>query len=72
MDNCITITDINGEITIWYPGEWEDYQYNGDVFVIKNDIGEWIGIYNMKYVNNIVVGPVDEGECDCEDCECEC
>ena len=34
---------------------WDDYEYNDGMFVVKRR-GCWIGIYNMKCVDCIVVG----------------
>ena len=34
---------------------WDDYEYNDGLFVVKR-CGCWIGIYNMKCVDCVVVG----------------
>lgn len=46
----------DGETTIWEgdKGDWDDYAYMGDIFVIKKN-GAWVGIYNMDCVRSIVV-----------------
>ena len=35
-------------------GEWDDYYYDGTVFVVKKN-GAWVGIYNMDNVISVVV-----------------
>ena len=35
-------------------GEWDDYSYDGKVFIVKKN-GGWVGIYNMDSVISVVV-----------------
>lgn len=35
-------------------GEWDDYAYDGTVFVVKKD-GVWVGIYNIADIFSVVV-----------------
>ena len=34
---------------------WDDYEVNGDLFVVKKH-GEWIAFYKMKIIDCMVVG----------------
>lgn len=54
--SLIEISLNNGHIAEFdaNQGEWDDYDYNGTVFVVKKD-GVWVGIYNMDYVVSVVV-----------------
>ena len=54
--NTIEITFKNGHSAAWEAnkGEWDDYAYDGKVFIIKKD-GSWVGIYNMDHVISVVV-----------------
>lgn len=58
MENykTIEVTFSNGHSAIWEAekGEWDDYSYDGKVFIIKNG-GAWVGIYNMSHVISVVV-----------------
>jgi hypothetical protein len=37
------------------PKQWDDYDYCDGLFVVKRK-GAWIGIYNMKSVDYILIG----------------
>lgn len=50
----ITITFKNNKEDNWKDNEWDDYSYEGPIFVIKKDKC-WIGIYNMSEVRSIIV-----------------
>ncbi len=54
--NIIEVTFSNGHSAIWEAdkGEWDDYAYDGKVFIIKKN-GSWVGIYNMNHVISVVV-----------------
>ncbi len=54
--NTIEIAFKNGHSAVWEAnkGEWDDYAYDGKVFIIKKD-GSWVGIYNMDHVISVVV-----------------
>ena len=54
--NTIEIAFKNGHSAVWEAnkGEWDDYAYDGKVFIIKKD-GSWVGIYNMNHVISVVV-----------------
>ena len=54
--NTIEISFKNGHAGVWEAnkGEWDDYAYDGKVFIIKKD-GSWVGIYNMDHVISVVV-----------------
>lgn len=54
--NTIEITFKNGQSAVWEAnkGEWNDYVYDGAVFIIKKD-GAWVGIYNMNHVISVVL-----------------
>lgn len=54
--NDIVITFNNGHSATWEAakGEWDDYAYDGKVFIIKKD-GAWVGIYNMDHIISVVV-----------------
>ena len=43
----------------WLPHEWDDYAYDGDVFVVKRDDNP-VGIYNMNNVLDIMWVEEDE------------
>ena len=60
MNDSIIINKVNNEVVIWEPERWDDYSYEGAVFVIKKD-GAWIGIYNMNFVQSIEVRQVGKG-----------
>ena len=46
----------SGMIAVWEAskGEWDDYMYIDNLFVIKKD-GAWVGIYNMDTVASVIV-----------------
>lgn len=54
--NTIEITFKNGHSAVWEAnkGEWDDYAYDGKVFIIKKG-DSWVGIYNMDHVISVVV-----------------
>ena len=54
--NIIEVTFNNGHSAVWEAdkGEWDDYAYDGTVFIIKKG-GAWVGIYNMSHVISVVV-----------------
>lgn len=54
--NTIEVTFKNGHSAVWEAskGEWDDYAYDGKVFIIKKG-GSWVGIYNMDSVISVVV-----------------
>ena len=54
--NTIEITFKNGHSAMWEAdkGEWDDYAYDGKVFIIKKGCS-WVGIYNMDSVISVVV-----------------
>lgn len=54
--NTIEVNLRSGERVTWEAnkGEWDDYSYRGDVFVIMKN-GAWVGIYNMDVVHSIIV-----------------
>lgn len=58
MDNykIIEIAFKDGQSAVWEAdkNEWDDYSYDGSVFIIKKN-GVWVGIYNMDCVRSIVV-----------------
>ena len=56
MNNSIVITLRDGTIVIWSEDEYDDYSYEGNVFVVKRNHGEWVGIYNMTDVISVEVG----------------
>ncbi len=57
MDNykVIEIAFKDGHSATWEAdkGEWDDYAYDGKVFIVKKD-GSWVGIYNMDCIRSIV------------------
>lgn len=56
MNKDIVITLRDGTIITWTEEEYEDYSYEGSVFVVKRNNGEWVGIYNMSHVVSVEVG----------------
>ena len=46
----------SGMTAVWEAsrGEWDDYMYIDNLFVIKKD-GAWVGIYNMDTVASVIV-----------------
>lgn len=52
----IEVTFKNGHSATWEADkdEWDDYDYDGKVFIIKK-AGTWVGIYNMDNVISVVV-----------------
>lgn len=54
--NTIEVTLNNGHSAVWEAGkgEWDDYAYDGTIFIIKKS-GAWVGIYNMTHVVSVVV-----------------
>ena len=54
--NIIKITLANRHTATWEAskGEWDDYAYDGKVFIVKKD-GSWVGLYNMEHVICVVV-----------------
>ena len=54
--NTIKISFKDGHSAVWEAdkGEWDDYNYDGKVFIVKNG-GSWVGIYNMDSVLSVVV-----------------
>lgn len=55
MNKDIVITLRDGDIIIWSENEYDDYSYEGTVFVVIRD-NEWVGIYNMRSVVSVEVG----------------
>lgn len=55
MKKNIVIIFQDKSIVIWDEQEYDDYSYEGPVFVVKRN-GEWIGIYNMSHVISVEVG----------------
>lgn len=55
MNKDIVITLRDGDIIIWSENEYDDYSYEGSVFVVIRN-NEWVGIYNMKDVVSVEVG----------------
>lgn len=56
-DTIIKITFKNGQSSAeWKTSkeEWDDYAYDGKLFVIKKD-HEWVGLYNMDSVISVVI-----------------
>ena len=49
--NIIEVTFNNGHSAVWEAdkGEWDDYAYDGTVFIIT------LGIYNLSHVISVVV-----------------
>lgn len=56
MAKDIVITLKNGTQIIWSEDKYDDYSYEGSVFVVKKNHGEWVGIYNMGHVVSVEVG----------------
>lgn len=56
MKDEIVIALRDGTIVIWSADEYDDYSYEGAVFVVKRNHGQWVGIYNMNDVISIEVG----------------
>ena len=54
--NTIDVTFKNGHSAVWEASkdEWDDYAYDGKVFIIKKR-GAWVGIYNMDCIISVVV-----------------
>lgn len=54
--NTIEITFKDGHYAVWEAnkGEWDDYAYDGKVFIVKK-CDTWVGIYNMDSVISVVV-----------------
>lgn len=54
--NTIEVTMKDGQSSIWEADkdEWDDYAYDGKVFIIKKN-GSWNGIYNMDCVLSVIV-----------------
>ena len=52
----INVTLKGGHIAVWEAskGEWDDYSYDGTVFIIKKN-GAWVGIYNMDNIISVIV-----------------
>lgn len=49
----LEITMTNGMCDTWNDGDFTEYEYRGEVFVLmQND--RWVGIYNMRDVSKIV------------------
>lgn len=47
--STIEITFKSGDTISYYPGEWDDYAYDGSAIMVKND-GITVGIYNFDDV----------------------
>lgn len=52
----IVINLRDGTIVTWDKDDYEDYSFEGSVFVVKKNHGEWVGIYNMRDVISVEVG----------------
>lgn len=50
----IEIVLMNGDKHVWHEDEWDDYEYDGKMFIIKN-AGAWVGMYNINVINNIMI-----------------
>lgn len=55
MNKDIIITLKDKTQIIWDKDEYDDYSYEGPIFVVKKD-QEWVGIYNMDRVISVEVG----------------
>lgn len=54
MDNAVIRVNMKTGTDEWLPNEWDDYSYEGAIFVVKRE-GNWVGIYNMDNVLSITV-----------------
>jgi len=54
--NTIEIAFKSGHSATWEAnkGEWDDYAYDGKVFIIKKN-NSWVGLYNMDSIISVVV-----------------
>lgn len=54
--NTIEVSLKDGTSAIWSAneGDWDDFAYDGTVFIVKKD-GAWVGIYNIDCVRCVVV-----------------
>jgi len=54
--NTIEISLKGGHSATWEADkdEWDDYCYDGKVFIIKKN-GMWVGLYNMDCVLSVIV-----------------
>ena len=50
----IEIVLMNGDKQVWHEGEWDDYEYDGRMFIIKNS-GAWVGMYNINVIHSIII-----------------
>ena len=50
----IKIVMSNGTEIKWVSEQWDDYEYDGEFFIIKKN-GSWIGFYNLDFVISIIV-----------------
>lgn len=55
----ITIKMDDNNIAIWKSGEYSDYIYDGSAkyFIVVDSNGNYIGLYNLEHVRNIVIEP---------------
>lgn len=54
--NTIEVSFKSGQSTIWKAdnGDWDDYDYDGKMFIIKKD-GNWVGFYNIDSILSIIL-----------------
>lgn len=60
MNNAVIRVNTKTGTDEWLPHEWDDYSYEGAVFVVKYN-GSWVGIYNMDNVLSIIIEEDNEG-----------
>ena len=51
----IRIYFLDGKVDVIPQKFWDDYEVNGDLFVVKKH-GEWVAGYNMEIIACFVVG----------------
>lgn len=49
----LEITFKDGSSSNWKSGNFTDYEYMKDIFVVKYNV-QWVGIYNMSEIKSIV------------------
>lgn len=55
--NIIEVAFKDGTSTLWNAenGDWDDYIFEGNAFIVKDKAGAWVGIYNFDCIHSVII-----------------